>query len=234
MPLCLHHHPIRTELFAVPDVKAVTSFPYDRPTGWQKRHWMAASISAILKLVPTATQRGALFNMAQTAQKQNYIERVNRLKKRVLGTRPEMDLENAKILTEGFRESEGDPLVVRKAKAFHKQCREKTVVIWDDELIVGSSGSKMRAGILCADTCWSVLNDELETINKRRYDPFYLKPEDRKLFETEIRPYWKGHSTYDEWLVQIPDDTRELRDNGVVYIDRKAVRGWGETTAGYE
>ncbi|MDR3600733.1 MAG: formate C-acetyltransferase/glycerol dehydratase family glycyl radical enzyme [Desulfosporosinus sp.] len=172
--------------------------------------------------------------MSQTVQAQNYLERVERLKKRVLGTRPEMDLENAKLLTAGFREAEGDPLVVRKAKAFRKQCQEKTVTIWDDELIVGSSGSKMRAGILCADTCWSVLNDELETINERRYDPFYLSPEDRKLFAVEIRPYWKGHSTYEEWLVQIPDDTRELRDNGVVYIDRKAVRGWGETTAGYE
>ncbi|MDR3585896.1 MAG: formate C-acetyltransferase/glycerol dehydratase family glycyl radical enzyme [Desulfosporosinus sp.] len=172
--------------------------------------------------------------MSQMVQGQKYMERVNRLKQRVLGTRPEMDLENAKLLTEGFREAEGDPLVVRKAKAFRKQCREKNVTIWDDELIVGSSGSKMRAGILCADTCWSVLNDELETINQRRYDPFYLNPEDKGIFEKEIRTYWKGHSTYEEWLVQIPDDTRELRDNGVVYIDRKAVRGWGETTAGYE
>lgn len=172
--------------------------------------------------------------MSQMAQASNYMERVNRLKSRVLGTRPEMDLENARILTEGFREAEGEPLVLRKARAFRKQCGEKTVKIWDDELIVGSSGSKMRAGILCADTCWSVLNEELETISERRYDPFYLTPDDRRTFEEEIRPYWKGKSTYEEWLVQIPDDTRVLRDNGVIYIDRKAVRGWGETTAGYE
>ena len=164
----------------------------------------------------------------------DYLERVNRLKQRVLAARPEMDLENAGILTEGFRETEGEPPVVRKAKGFRKQCREKTVKIWDDELIVGSSGSKMRAGILCADTCWSVLNEELETISRRRYDPFYLRAEDKKLFEGKIRPYWQGKSTYEQWLAQIPEDTRELRDHGVVYIDRKAVRGWGETTAGYE
>ncbi|HOS70272.1 MAG TPA: formate C-acetyltransferase/glycerol dehydratase family glycyl radical enzyme [Bacillota bacterium] len=172
--------------------------------------------------------------MSQTTHEPKYMERIKRLKSRVLETRPEMDLENARILTEGFREAEGEPLVVRKAKAFRKQCLEKTVTIWDDELIVGCSGSKTRAGILCADSCWSVLNDELETISERRYDPFYLKPEDRKIFEEEIRPYWKGRSNYEEWLAQIPDDTRALRDNGVVYIDRKAVRGWGETTAGYE
>ena len=172
--------------------------------------------------------------MSRTTLKPNYMERINRLKSRVLRTRPEMDLENARILTEGFREAEGEPFVVRKAKAFRKQCREKTIRIWEDELIVGSSGSKMRAGILCADTCWSVLDKELETINERRYDPFHLKLEDRTIFENVIRPYWQGKSTYEEWLVQIPDDTRQLRDNGVVYIDRKAVRGWGETTAGYE
>jgi len=174
--------------------------------------------------------------MTETTQEQEpkYMKRVNRLKNRVLGTNPEMDLENARILTEGFQEAEGEPLVLRKAKAFRKQCREKTVTIWDDELIVGCSGSKTRAGILCADTCWSVLNDELDTISERRYDPFYLRAEDRKIFEDNIRPYWKGRSNFEEWLAQIPDDTRELRDNGVVYINRKAVRGWGETTAGYE
>ena len=172
--------------------------------------------------------------MDRPVQKPEYMERIDRLKKRVFSTRPEIDLENARILTESFRQSEGQPLVVRKAIAFRKQCMEKTITIWDDELIVGCSGSKVRGGILCADTCWSVLDDELDTISSRPYDPFYLKPEDKKAFEEEIRPYWKGRSNYEEWLAQIPEDTRVLRDNGVIYINRKAVRGWGETTAGYE
>ena len=172
--------------------------------------------------------------MDSKAQLPGYMERINRLKKRVLETRPEIDLENARLLTEAFKQAEGKPLVVKKALAFRKQCMEKTVAIWDDELIVGCSGSKIRGGILCADTCWSVLDDELDTISTRPYDPFYLRPEDKKAFEEEIRPYWKGRSNYEEWLAQIPDDTKELRDHGVVYINRKAVRGWGETTAGYE
>lgn len=163
-----------------------------------------------------------------------YMKRINRLKQRVLDTRPEVDLENARILTESYMETDGEPLVIQKAKAFKKQCEEKTVTIWDDELIVGCSGSKMRAGILNADTCWSILNDELNTISTRKYDPFYLRDEDRKIFEEIIRPYWQGRSNYEAWLKQIPEDTKILRDNGIIYIDRKAVRGWGETTAGYE
>src|SRR6056297_1334639 len=119
--------------------------------------------------------------------KPGYVSRVERLKNRVINTRPEMDLENAVLLTREFQHTSGEPAVVRKAKAFRAQCREKSVKIWEDELIVGCAGSKIRAGVLCADTCWSVLDDELDTISERPYDPFYLKEEDRRLFEAEIR-----------------------------------------------
>lgn len=83
--------------------------------------------------------------MAAKERKQ-YMDRIDRLKKRVLDTRPEMDLENAIILTKGFQESEEQPLCIRKAYAFKKQCLEKTVKIWEDELIVGNAGSKQRGG----------------------------------------------------------------------------------------
>ena len=53
--------------------------------------------------------------------------RIRKLKDRVLGTRPSMDLENAKILTESFMKTEGEPLVIRKAKAFREQCERKTI-----------------------------------------------------------------------------------------------------------
>ena len=99
---------------------------------------------------------------------------------------------------------------------------------------MGCSGSKMRGGILCVDTCWSILDEEIDTINDRKYDPFKLRDEDREMFLDVIKPYWKGRSTYEAWLKQIPDDCRDLRDTGQVYINRKAVRGWGETTAGYK
>ena len=170
----------------------------------------------------------------EVVKRKAYMERIDRLKARVLATRPEMDLENAIILTKGFQEAEGLPLCIKKAHAFKKQCMEKTVPIWPDELIVGNAGSKQRGGILSVDKCWSVLDAELDTISTRKYDPFYLREEDRKAFEEIIRPYWKGRSTYEQWLAQCPDFAGVMRDCGALYINRKAVRGWGETTAGYE
>ena len=163
-----------------------------------------------------------------------YMQRINRLKARVLGTRPTMDLENARILTESFRETEGLPTVLRKAMAFREQCRKKDVTIWDDELIVGCSGSRIRGGILCVDVCWSILDRELDTISHRPFDPFFLDDAGRKIFTDIVKPYWKGRSNYEKWLAQMPEDVAALREHTVIYIDRKAVRGPGELTAGFD
>lgn len=122
----------------------------------------------------------------------HYLERVNRLKEKVFDTYPEIDLEDAKLLTQSFLETQGEALVTRKAKAFLKQCQEKSVKIWDDELIVGNAGSKIRGGILSADVCWSVLDRELETINTREYDKFRLLPEDKKGLRRDHSPLLEG------------------------------------------
>lgn len=169
----------------------------------------------------------------ETPAEKPYMDRIRRLKKRVLDTKPEIDLEDAVLMTKGFQEAEGQPLVVKRAHAFYKQCAEKSVKIWDDELIVGNPGSKQRGGIVTVDDAWSVLDDELDTINERKYDPFYLRPEDKEVFIKVIRPYWKGKSIYEQWLAQCPKESGILRDCGALYINRKGVRGWGETTAGY-
>jgi formate C-acetyltransferase len=164
----------------------------------------------------------------------SYMTRIEQLRERMLSVRPEMDVEGAKLLTEGFVEYEAMPQVLKKANGFRNQCRKMNVFIQDGELLVGCPGSKPRGGILCADSCWSVLDKELNTISTRKYDPFYLREEDKEVFLKEIKPYWKGKSVFEQWRAQIPEELAALRDNGYVYIDRKAVRGYGETTPGWE
>ena len=160
--------------------------------------------------------------------------RVQKAKERVLATKPSIDLENARILTESFMKTEGEPVAVRKAKGFLEQCQRKTLSIWDDELIVGCIGSKIRGGVLCPDVCWPVLDKELDTIPTRPQDPFQITEEDKKLFRDFIKPYWKGRSLQEAWRARMPDELRQLMDNAVIFADLRAIRGPGELTAGYE
>ncbi len=162
-----------------------------------------------------------------------YMNRIEKLRERVVNATPTMDIENALILTESFRKTEALPRENRKAQAFKDVCSKKTVTIWDHELIVGCSGKLPRGGVLCADVCWSVLDKELNTISTRPYDPFFISEEDKKLFRQVIKPYWLGRSNFEKWEAQAPQDIVDLKENAVIYIDRKAVRGPGELTPDY-
>lgn len=163
-----------------------------------------------------------------------YMERIMRLKARVLSTQPEVDIENAVIVTKAFQETEGQPHYYQKAYSVYKTLMEKSIPLWDDELIVGNSGSKQRSGLCCPDDSVAFLSREIDTIHERAYDPFNFKEEDKKAFREFVLPYWKGRSVNDKWNAQIPEDVEALRDCGVLYIDRKCVRGWGELTPDYE
>ena len=95
----------------------------------------------------------------------------------------DMDVYNAKYLTEGFKETEGQPWIMQKAAGFRNQCLKKNIYILDHELLVGGAAFKPRAGILCADSSCSILDRELDTISTRKFDPFYLDEEGKRIFK---------------------------------------------------
>lgn len=53
-----------------------------------------------------------------------------------------------------------------------------------------------------------------------------FKPE----YLNDVKDYWKNKCVLDRWNLMLPEDVKRLRANGAIFIDRKAVRGYGETT----
>ena len=146
--------------------------------------------------------------------------RVEKARDRVLHCKPSIDLERAKIVTDSFMETEGDPVAMRHAKAFREQCRRKNIFIQEDELIIGSPGSVIRAGNLAPDTKWQLVGEELDTISTRPQDPFQITEEQKKLMREFIIPYWQGKSLYDCWLARRPEDIRQLYEGtGLLFPD---------------
>lgn len=159
--------------------------------------------------------------------------RIEKGRERILNTKPSVDVENAKIYTESFMETEGEPLLIRKAKAFKAQCERKTIFIQEDELIVGCHGSKIRGGMLCPDVCWSILYNEQDTISTRVQDPFEITQEDKDIVNNIIKPFWEGKSFYEAWRKRIPEDIAKVKDTETVFCEMRAVRGPGEATPDY-
>ncbi|WP_125568368.1 glycyl radical protein [Companilactobacillus insicii] len=164
---------------------------------------------------------------------EGYMNRINALRDNYLSHRVEMDILDSYYVTEAFKATEGQPWQIQKATAMKNVYEKKPIYIQDNELLVGGVAFKPRAGILNPDSACSVIEKELDTISTRKYDPFYLSEENKKLFMEEVAPYWRGKCVLDRWDAMMPDDVRTMRDGGMLYVDKKFVRGYGENTPGW-
>ena len=163
----------------------------------------------------------------------NYMDRINALRTNYLNTRVEMDVWDALYMTEGFQQTEGLPWAIQKATGYKNICEKKHIYIQDNELLVGGVGFKPRCGILNPDSACSVIEKELDTISTRPYDPFYLSEESKKVFMDKIAPYWRGKCVLDRWNAMMPESVRKMKEAGMLYVDKKFVRGYGENTPGW-
>jgi formate C-acetyltransferase len=68
--------------------------------------------------------------------------RVERLRERYLDFQGRVGYETALYWTRAFKESEGEPRILRRAKAFKKLFENKSLPIHHDELIVGGFDSR--------------------------------------------------------------------------------------------
>jgi formate C-acetyltransferase len=124
--------------------------------------------------------------------------------------RPIIDVERARYFTESMKQTEGQMLILRWAKAMHHIAQNITVYIDDNQLLVGRSGAQGRYGILYPELDGDFLGLALEEMPKRVGAPFSISETDAKIVVEEIAPYWMG-KTYHESLTQaLPDETLKL------------------------
>lgn len=139
--------------------------------------------------------------------------RVFELKKAFFEIRPAICLEAAKAKTDVFRETEGEPYIIRRAKAFKRHCETKTVRVLPHELIVGNAGSLPRTACIPPELTPDLI-DELDTVQTRSQDPFDITEEQKKLYREYIYPYWKDRTLASYFFKQLPPFTREIVETG--------------------
>ena len=131
----------------------------------------------------------------------------------VRGVKPQIDIERALYFTESFKETEGQPLILRWAKALYKYAEKSTVVIEDGQLIAGRGGKAGRYGILYPELDGDTLGINLEKLPSRSTSPFDISQDAADVVKNEIEPYWKGKTYHEELATSLPEDTRKLTYN---------------------
>lgn len=144
---------------------------------------------------------------------ENTNSRIKNILEEFRDTKPKIDIERAKYFTESFKETEGEPLILRWSKALLHYANNATVYIDDNQLIVGRSGYKGRYGILYPELDGDFLDEAINNLPKREVSPFDISEEDAQIVINEISPYWKGKTFHETLAKAIPNETIKLTYN---------------------
>lgn len=161
--------------------------------------------------------------------------RIEQARQEYIKSKPSICCERARIWTESHKKTEGQPINIRRAKAFLAASKELPVNIFQGELIVGTAGSFRKTGILTPEFSWKWVDQEMNNFDKRPQDPYYITDEQIDFVKSNIFPYWKGKSLEEFFLGHLPEDTANISiDTGIIDNDSKWRQAVGEITPDYQ
>lgn len=121
-------------------------------------------------------------------------ERITKLVEDLYAKMPEIESARAVLITESYRRTEGEPIIIRRAKAFAHILENLPIVIRDQELIVGSTTIAPRGCQTYPEFSYEWLEDEFDTVETRLADPFYISEQTKQELKA-ANAYWKGKTT---------------------------------------
>ena len=124
--------------------------------------------------------------------------------------RPAIDVERALYFTESMKQTEGQALVLRWAKAMKNIAENIAVYIDDHQLLAGRCGKQGRYGILYPELDGDFLDQAVKELPNRTESPFGISPEDAKIVVERIAPYWKGKTYHEALNAALPPDVHKL------------------------
>ena len=160
-------------------------------------------------------------------------ERIPRLVEALFRDMPEIEAARAVLLTESYRETEGEPIIMRRAKAFAHILKEIPIIIREDELIVGSSTLAPRGCQTFPEFSWEWLEAEFDTIETRSADPFRISEETKRQLK-EVHTYWKGKTTSELALSYMAPEAVRAMEHNVFTPGNYFYNGVGHVTVQYE
>lgn len=146
---------------------------------------------------------------------------------------PVIESARAKLITESYQATEGKPMITRRAEAFAHVLRHIPIIIRDEELIVGSSTIAPRGCQTYPEFSYQWLEDELDTVETRSADPFYIAEETKQELR-EVHKYWKGKTTSELATSYMAPEAIKAIEHNIFTPGNYFYNGVGHVTVKYE
>lgn len=159
--------------------------------------------------------------------------RITRLVDHLYEKMPVIESARAKLITESYQATEGEPMITRRAEAFAHILRHIPIIIRDEELIVGSSTIAPRGCQTYPEFSYQWLEDELDTVETRSADPFYIAEETKQELR-EVHKYWKGKTTSELATSYMAPEAIKSIEHNIFTPGNYFYNGVGHVTVKYE
>lgn len=160
-------------------------------------------------------------------------ERIDRLVSHLFARMPEIESARARLITESYRTTEQEPVIIRRAKAFVHILEHIPIIIREDELVVGSSTIAPRGCQTYPEFSYEWLEAEFDTVATRSADPFYISEEAKREIREADR-YWKGKTTSELATSYMAPETLTAMEHNMFTPGNYFYNGVGHVTVQYE
>ncbi|KPK12215.1 MAG: formate acetyltransferase [Myxococcales bacterium SG8_38] len=125
-----------------------------------------------------------------------------------------LNVERARLLTESMKTSEGQPMVLRWAKALAHILEHHPIHIEQDEILVGSAGPPGRYAVVYSELVGPgrFYTHPYELVPSKPGDPIEMTEQDVATLKEEILPYWEANSYHKAIMNALPEETRCLME----------------------
>lgn len=145
---------------------------------------------------------------------------------------PEIEADRAVLITESYKETEGQPIITRRARAFEKILDHIPIVIRPGELLLGSTTKKPRGCQVFPEFSFAWLEPEFDTIATRTADPFYIAEDTKKTLH-EVYKYWKGKTTSELAASYMAPEAKKAQEHNIFTAGNYFYNGVGHVTVKY-
>ena len=157
-------------------------------------------------------------------------ERVSRLRERIVHAPREACVERARYLTESMSAHWEEHPLTRISKALGHVLDNVSVVIREDELIVGCRTSKLKGAPLFPENKSRWIEGDADSFEDRFIQKVGISEAEARELKEEVLPFWRGRTVEERFEELLPADVAEDMDKYVFTMILEITYGIGHFT----
>ena len=157
-------------------------------------------------------------------------ERVSRLRERIIHAPREACVERARYLTRSMSAGWNEHPLTRMSQAFAEILDNISVIIREDELVVGCRTSRLKGAPFFPENKSRWIEGDVDRFEERVIQKLRIGDAEARELKEEILPFWRGRTAEERFEELLPADVAEAMDKFVFTMMLEITYGIGHFT----